>query len=56
MKSLFLFAARTLALAGLVCGLLTTRTDAQGAAKKAAKAAGNPRVEMTLENADQKDQ
>ena len=51
MKSLFSIAAQTLALAGLTCGLLTARADAQ---KTDAKASANPRVEMTLESPDKK--
>lgn len=51
MKSIFSFAAQTLALAVLACGLLTARTDAQ---KTTEKASMNPRLEMTVESPDKK--
>ena len=51
MKSVFSFAAQTLALIGLTCGLLTAPTHAQKAAEKPS---GNPRVEMTLESPTRK--
>ena len=50
MKSVFSFAAQTVALAVLACGLLTARTDAQ----KTTKASGNPRLEMVIESPDKK--
>ena len=55
MKSLFSFAAQTLALAGLACGLLSARAIAQDAPTEAVvKPGANPRVVMTLESPDKK--